>query len=71
MSDAVTRLQRERDLALRRIDELHTYYKREMKSLEESHGRRDSSLSRDYLKVSGDSEVTKQQLDQVQSLCET
>jgi hypothetical protein len=28
--DAVTRLQRERDLALRRIDELHDYYKKEM-----------------------------------------
>jgi hypothetical protein len=71
VSDAVTRLQRERDLALRRIDELHTYYKRERKSLEESHARRDSSINRDYLKVSGDLEMTKQQLDQVQSLCET
>ncbi len=59
VSDAITRLQRERDLALRSIDELHTYYKRERKSLEESHGRRDSSLSRDYLKVSGDLELTK------------
>ena len=29
MTDAVTRLQRERDLALRRIDELHDYYKKE------------------------------------------
>jgi hypothetical protein len=71
VSDAITRLQRERDLTLRRIDELHAYYKRERKSLEESHARRDSSLSRDYLKVSGDLELTKQQLDQVQSLCET
>jgi hypothetical protein len=30
VTDAVTRLQRERDLALRRIDELHDYYKKEM-----------------------------------------
>jgi hypothetical protein len=29
MTDAVTRLQRERDLALRRIDELHEHYKKE------------------------------------------
>jgi hypothetical protein len=29
VTDAVTRLQRERDLALRRIDELHEYYKKE------------------------------------------
>ncbi len=27
MTDAITRLQRERDLALRRVDELHDYYK--------------------------------------------
>ncbi len=30
MTDAVTRLQRERDLALRRVDELHDYYKKEL-----------------------------------------
>jgi hypothetical protein len=30
VTDAVTRLQRERDLALRRIDELHEYYKMEI-----------------------------------------
>ncbi len=29
VTDAVTRLQRERDLALRRVDELHDYYKKE------------------------------------------
>ena len=39
--------------------------------MEESHARRDSSINRDYLKVSGDLEVTKRQLDRVQSLCET
>jgi hypothetical protein len=71
VSDAITRLQRERDLALRRIDELHAYYKRERKSLEESHARHDSTLNNSYIKVSGDLEGTKQQLDQVQSLCET
>jgi len=33
--------------------------------------RRDSSINRNYLKVSGDLEVTKQHLDQVKSLCDT
>ena len=28
VTDAVTRLQRERDLALRRVDELHDHYKK-------------------------------------------
>jgi len=36
VTDAVTRLQRERDLALRRIDELHDYYKKEMERKSES-----------------------------------
>ena len=36
VTDAVTRLQRERDLALRRIDELRDHYKKEMKSKEDS-----------------------------------
>jgi hypothetical protein len=31
VSDAITRLQWERDLALRRIYELHVHYKRELK----------------------------------------
>ena len=39
-----------------------------MKATAESHARRDSTLNRDYLKVSGDLEVTQRQLDQVQSL---
>ncbi len=30
VTDAVTRLQRERDLALRRVDELHEHYKKEL-----------------------------------------
>ena len=59
VSDAITRLQRERDLALRRIDELHVHYKKEIKATEESHARRESTVNRDYLKVSGDLEVTK------------
>jgi hypothetical protein len=36
VTDAVMRLQRERDLALRRIDELHDYYKKEMERKSES-----------------------------------
>ena len=30
MTDAVTRLQRERDIAVLRVDELHDYYKKEL-----------------------------------------
>jgi hypothetical protein len=36
VTDAVTRLQRERDLALRRVDELHVYYKKELKSKDDN-----------------------------------
>ena len=36
VTDAVTRLQRERDLALRRIEELHDHYKKVMKSKDDS-----------------------------------
>jgi len=50
---------------------LHAHYKKEIKSKEESHVRCDSSINRNYLKVSGDLEVTKQHLDQVKSLCDT
>ena len=36
VTDAVTRLQRERDLALRRIDELHAHHKKEIERRDES-----------------------------------
>jgi hypothetical protein len=36
VTDAVTRLQRERDLALRRIDELHAHHKKEIEKRDES-----------------------------------
>ena len=36
MTDAVTRLQRERDLALRRVDELHEHYKKETQKKDEA-----------------------------------
>ena len=36
MTDAVTRLQRERDLALRRVDELHDYYNKELKKKDDA-----------------------------------
>ncbi len=36
VTDAVTRLQRERDLALRRIDELHEHYKKETQRKDEA-----------------------------------
>jgi len=36
VTDAVTRLQRERDLALRRVDELHDYYNKELKKKDDA-----------------------------------
>jgi hypothetical protein len=36
VTDAVTRLQRERDLALRRVDELHEHYKKELKKKDDA-----------------------------------
>ena len=36
MTDAVTRLQRERDLALRRVDELHDHYKKEIQKKDDA-----------------------------------
>jgi hypothetical protein len=36
VTDAVTRLQRERDLALRRVDELHEHYKKETQKKDEA-----------------------------------
>ena len=36
VTDTVTRLQRERDLALRRVDELHDYYKKELQKKDDT-----------------------------------
>ena len=36
VTDAITRLQRERDLAMRRNDELHEYYKKEIKKKDDA-----------------------------------
>jgi len=36
VTDAVTRLQRERDLALRRVDELHDHYKKEIQKKDDA-----------------------------------
>ena len=36
VTDAITRLQRERDLALRRNDELHKHYKKEIKQRDDA-----------------------------------
>ena len=36
MTDAITRLQRERDLAMRRNDELHEHYKREIQKKDDA-----------------------------------
>jgi hypothetical protein len=36
LTDAVTKLQRERDLALRRVDELHEHYKKEIQKKDDA-----------------------------------
>ena len=36
MTDAITKLQRERDLALRRNDELHKHYKRDIQKKDDA-----------------------------------
>ena len=54
-------LQRERDLALRRIDELHVHYKRELKKKD----------NQGYIRLNADLAKSKQQVEQAQSLIET
>ena len=39
VTDAVTRLQKERDLALRRVEELHDHYKKELKKTRDSNSK--------------------------------
>ena len=60
VNDAITRLQRERDLALRRIDELHAHYKKELKSRESDFGR-----------TNADKERAERDLAEARSLIET
>lgn len=67
VSDAITRLQRERDLALRRIDELHEHYKRELKSEDDGHRK----FNQGYIRLNADLSQSKQQLERAQSLIET
>ncbi len=50
VTDAVTRLQKERDLALRRIDELHDYYKKEMERKSEA-DRKGNAISLELRKL--------------------
>jgi len=75
VTDAVTRLQRERDLALRRIDELHDYYKKEMERKSESDRKgNESSLEvRNTMIRDAQKETThyKTQFENAMSLVET
>jgi len=72
---AVTRLQRERDLALRRLDELHEHYKKELKSRDDSNHRRfqwHKDQHQNQLRIATTATAQcKLQLEQAQSLIET
>ena len=74
MIGAVTRLQRERDLALRRLDELHEHYKKELKSRDDSNHRRfqwHKDQHQNQLRIATTATAQCKQLEQVQSLIET
>ena len=75
MTDAVTRLQRERDLALRRVDELHEHYKKEKQKKDDADLRatlmgmehRDSQIR----EAKKETEHYKKQFEDAMSLVET
>ena len=75
VTDAVTRLQRERDLALRRIEELHDHYKTELKKTRGN----DSKLAQFHKDqhqnqlraANNETEQYKMQFEQAMSLVET
>jgi predicted nucleic acid-binding Zn-ribbon protein len=61
------RLQSERDLPLRRIDELHVHYKRELKKKDDE----SSTFNKSYIRLNADWELAKKQLEQCRSLINT
>jgi hypothetical protein len=66
VSDAITRLQRERELALHRIDEVHVHYKIELKKKDDQ----SSTFNKSYIKLNTDWELAKKQREQCRSLIE-
>ena len=75
VTDAVTRLQRERDLALRRIDDLHEHYKNELKSKDDADHRMaqwHKDQHQNQLRTATNATAQcKMQLEQAMSLIET
>jgi vacuolar-type H+-ATPase subunit I/STV1 len=75
VNDAITRLQRERDLALRRIDELHDHHKKELKRKEDDDRKMSQWHKEQYqnqLRTATDATAQcKLQLDRARSLIET
>ena len=75
LTDAITRLQRERDLALRRIDELHEQYKKELKSKDDANYKMSQwhkDQHQNQLRIANSAtDQCKLQLEQAWSLIET
>ena len=75
MTDAVTRLQKERDLALRRVDELHEQYKKELKTKDDADHRMSQwhkDQHQNQLRTATTATAQcKMQLEQAMSLIET
>ena len=75
MTDAITRLQRERDLALRRNDELHEHYKRELQRKDDNERKSQllamESRNLHIREVKKETEHYKKQFEDAMSLVET
>jgi hypothetical protein len=75
VNDAITKLQRERDLALCRIDKLHDHYKKQLKSQDNNNRTANQWRIDEYkdrlLTASNETNQCKQQLERAQSLIET
>jgi hypothetical protein len=75
VDEAITRLQRERDLALRRIDELNTHYKRELQAKDDQRRASDMRSTdfyrRDLQRATDQTAQCQQQIEVAKGLIET
>jgi hypothetical protein len=75
LTDAVTRLQRERDLALRRVDELHDYYKKKLQKKDDADRKTTLiGMEQRHIQIRAaqkETEQYKRQFEQAMSLVET
>jgi hypothetical protein len=75
VTDAVTRLQRERDLALRRVDELHDYYKKKLQKKDDADRKTTLiGMEQRHIQIRAaqkETEQYKRQFEQAMSLVET